>query len=101
MSNATDCFAARRARVREKMGADSALVLAASPELHVGPDTELRYVVDADLYYLTGYTEPEAVCVLTADAFVMFVRPRDVERELWTGVRGGVEAAQSDFGASA
>ena len=98
-------FAERRARVREQLGARAGaravLVLAASPEVHVGPDAELRYVVDSELYYLTGYTEPEAVLVLSSavDGYTLFVRPRDRERELWTGVRGGLEAATVEFGA--
>jgi Xaa-Pro aminopeptidase len=102
---ANDVFAARRRRVLEMLGDTGALVLAASPELIVGRDTELRYVVDAELFYLTGYTEPEAVLVLNPasadEPFTMFVRPRDPARELWTGARGGIEAAREHFGASA
>lgn len=77
-------------------------MLAAAPELVVGGDSDVRYVPSADLYYLTGYTEPGAVLVLcpSADApFTLFVRPRDADRELWTGTRGGVEAARDVFGA--
>ena len=96
-------FAARRAALLEKLGPHAVLVLAAAPEIVVGRDTELRYVADAELFYLTGYTEPEAVLVLgprSAEApFVLFVRPRDAARELWTGARGGEEAARSLFGA--
>ena len=103
MSKAAD-HAARRARVLAALG-DNALILGAAPEVVVGRDTELRYVVDSDLYYLTGYTEPQAVLVLTpghdAGAFHMFVRPRDPQRELWAGVRGGVDAARTQFGADA
>ena len=100
----SDVFATRRARVLSALGADGALVVAASPELVIGADTEVRYVASSDLYYLTGYTEPEAVLVLcpSADsACTMFVRPRDPDRELWTGVRGGVEVAREKFGADA
>jgi len=99
----SDVFARRRQAVLEQLGPRAALVLAAAPELIVGRDTELRYVIDAELFYLTGYTEPEAVLVLgPADAeqpFTMFVRPRDATRELWTGRRGGEEAARERFGA--
>lgn len=86
------------------LGSDGALVLAAAPELVIGPDTDVRYVPDGDLYYLTGYSEPEAVLVLCPSAdepFTMFVRPRDAERERWSGERGGVEAARDVFGAGA
>jgi Xaa-Pro aminopeptidase len=78
--------------------------MAAAPELRVGADGELRYLPDADLYYLTGYVEPEAVLVLCPSAespCTLFVRPRDRRRERWTGVRGGVEAAREQFGADA
>jgi Xaa-Pro aminopeptidase len=98
----TQVFADRRRVVLDAIGPQGAMVLAASPELHVGADTELKYVVDADLYYLTGYSEPAAVAILKpADPapFTMFVRPRDRARETWTGRRGGVEAAREVFGA--
>ncbi|HSJ13964.1 MAG TPA: aminopeptidase P N-terminal domain-containing protein [Longimicrobiales bacterium] len=98
-----EVFARRRTRVLAALGPRAALVLSAGPELRAG-DAELRYPVDPDLYYLTGYTEPEAVLVLSpaADApFTLFVRPRDPERELWTGVRGGADAARVEFGADA
>jgi Xaa-Pro aminopeptidase len=97
-------FARRRQRVMERMGPECAMVLAAAPEVVVGRDTEIRYVVDPDLWYLTGYTEPEAVAVLrpgTMDPFVLFVRPRDPDRETWTGPRGGVQAATEVHGADA
>jgi Xaa-Pro aminopeptidase len=55
--------------------------------------------------YLTGFTEPEAVVVLRPDnvgcRFVMFVRPRDPERETWDGRRAGIDGAQARFGADA
>jgi Xaa-Pro aminopeptidase len=35
------------------------------------------------------------------EPFVMFVRPRDPEREIWDGRRAGVEGAVSEYGADA
>jgi Xaa-Pro aminopeptidase len=98
----SDVFAGRRSRVLEQLGEDSVMILAATPELTIGRDTHLRYVVDAELYYLTGYTEPDAVVILSGMSdtpFTMFVRDRDPERELWNGKRGGVAAATESFGA--
>ncbi len=103
-AEAMDIYAARRERVLAALGDDAILVLPAAPELVAGRDTELRYRPDTDLYYLTGYREPEAVLVLAPGAeaaCTLFVRPRDPERELWTGRRGGVEAARERFGAGA
>jgi Xaa-Pro aminopeptidase len=96
-------FAGRRARVFDAMDASSAVVLGAAPELRVGPDTDLKYVADADVWYLTGHPEPETVAVLRRAGddvlFVLFVRPRNAASELWTGARGGVEAAAARYGA--
>ena len=97
-------FRRRRDRVFDALGDRAAMVLPAAPEIVVGRDTDLRYVLDPDLWYLTGYAEPEAVAVLVpgGDApFTLFVRPRDPDRETWTGPRGGVEAATERFGADA
>jgi Xaa-Pro aminopeptidase len=97
-------FARRRQRVLDQLGADGVMVLAAAPEIVVGRDLELRYRVDPDFWYLTGYPEPEAVAVLTGGSnapFTLFVRPRDPDRELWTGPRGGVDAALERYGADA
>ena len=97
-----DVYAQRRERVLEQLAPGGALLLCAAPELLIGRDSHLRYVVDAELFYLTGYTEPEAVLLLdpNGDApFMMFVRARDAERELWQGRRGGVEAAREIFAA--
>lgn len=97
-------FAARRQRVLDALGERGAMVLPAAPEILVGRDLELRYRVDPELWYLTGYPEPEAVAVLRGGAdepFVLFVRPRDEKSETWTGPRGGVAAARERYGADA
>jgi Xaa-Pro aminopeptidase len=97
-------FAARRARVLRELGDNAAMILPAAPEVVVGRDVELRYVVDPDLWYLTGYEEPEAVAVLCPGAehpFTLFVRDRDPARELWTGPREEVEDAGERIGADA
>jgi len=65
-----------------------------------------RYRQDSNFFYLTGFKEPESICVLAPDhrtehKFVLFVRPRDREREIWTGNRVGVEGAKEEYGADA
>lgn len=100
----TDLFRRRRERVLDELGENAAMVLPAAPEVVVGRDVELRYVVDPDLWYLTGYEHPDAVAVLcpSSDApFTLFVRDRDPARELWTGPREDPEAAGERVGADA
>ena len=65
-------------------------------------DVEHAYRADSDLFFLTGFEEPEAVAVLSTageKAFTLFVRARDKEREIWNGRRAGVEGAVKAFGA--
>jgi Xaa-Pro aminopeptidase len=95
---------ARRAEVQRQMRARGAgvMVLPAMPEAMRNWDVEHRYRADSDLFWLTGFEEPEAVIVLAADGdkpFTLFVRPRDAEKETWNGRRAGVEGALDCFGA--
>lgn len=96
-------FAERRRRLAATLGADAIAVFPAAPERTRSNDVEYRYRQQSDFYYLTGFAEPGAVCVLQPGhpdhEYVLFVRPRDRERETWTGRRAGVEGAMIEYGA--
>ena len=68
-------------------------------------DVEHEYRQDSDLYYLTGFEEPNSLAVLVPDhpehRFVLFVQAREREREVWTGWRVGEDGAKSHYGANA
>jgi len=68
-------------------------------------DVEYRYRQDNDFYYLTGFPEPESMCVLlppgVKESFLLFVLPRDPAKETWNGRRYGVDGAKEVFGADA
>jgi Xaa-Pro aminopeptidase len=78
-------------------------IFPAAPAAIRNNDVEHEYRQDTDFYYLTGFEEPGAVAVLAPDhpehRFVMFVQPKDREREVWTGWRAGDEGARRDYGA--
>lgn len=96
-------YAARRRRFLDAMGERAVAVIPAAPVAIRNNDVEHEYRQDSDFYYLTGLDEPQSVLVLsTADpvpSCVLFVRPRNPEREVWDGPRAGVDGAKSDFGA--
>ena len=58
---------------------------------------------DSDFFYLTGFNEADAVAVLAPHhdehRFVLFVQPKDWQKEVWTGYRVGVDAAKERYGA--
>lgn len=65
-------------------------------------DTEYRFRPGSDFWYLTGFAEPESWLLLLPGAdggrSVLFLRERDVQREIWDGKRLGVEAAPEALG---
>ena len=86
----------RRERVLAALG-DGVMILPGGPVRYRSRDTEYRYRPDSELFYLTGVTEPETVAVLRGGAersFVLFVRERSAEGEMWSGERLGPERAQ-------
>ena len=97
-------FAERRRRFMDQMGEGVALLFAA-PEKIRSNDTTYKYRQDSYLYYLTGFNEPGSAAVLIPGhpehEFLMFVRPRDKDMEIWNGRRAGPEGAKEHFGAQA
>ena len=66
--------------------------------------TEYKFRSDSDFYYLTGFEEPNSICVLKKDngacAYIMFVEPNDKDKEIWTGKKAGLEGAKSIYKAN-
>ncbi len=82
------------------------MLLPAADEKARNGDSEYPFRQDSDFLYLTGLEEPQGCALLFAGdgnappRLVLFVRPRDRERETWTGVRAGVEGAVATYGAA-
>lgn len=96
-------YRARRDRVNESIG-NGAVVLFAAPFQFRNNDVEQEWRQDSDFYYLSGFDEPESVLVMRGGSdrrFVLFVRPRDPDRETWDGPRAGTVGAVEEFGADA
>lgn len=92
----------RRRQLMRLAGDDAILVLASAPERIRSRDTHYSYRPDSDLWYLTGFAEPESVLVLvpgrTHGEALMFCRERDPEREGWDGPRVGPDGAVEALG---
>ncbi|UHQ24141.1 aminopeptidase P N-terminal domain-containing protein [Lysobacter sp. 5GHs7-4] len=95
-------YARRRKQLMRMAGDDAILVLPSANELIRSRDTHYPYRQDSDLWYLTGFPEPEAVLVLVPGRkhgeTLLFCRERDLEREGWDGPRFGPEGAVEAFG---
>ena len=91
-------LAERRRRFQSQLGEGVAIVPGAHGRTR-SHDTEYPFRQDSDLWYLTGWEQPEAVAVSTQSRFTFFVQPRDPVMETWNGRRPGTEGAVSRFGA--
>ena len=97
-------YADRRARLLAHLEPGSVAVIGTAPEVTRNADTEYPYRHDSSFYYLTGFTEPEAVLVLLAPRgaapaqSILFCREKHPESEIWDGYRYGPEAARDAFG---
>ncbi|HPU19232.1 MAG TPA: aminopeptidase P N-terminal domain-containing protein [Alicycliphilus sp.] len=95
----TSIYAQRRARLAAQLGAGGIAILPTAPERPRNRDSDYLYRHDSYFYYLTGFTEPGAWLVLTAEGqATLFCQPKDLEREIWDGYRLGPEAAVAQLG---
>ncbi len=107
MDHDSSLYAARRARVFEAMErlGGGVLLLPAAEEKIRNADNDYPFRQDSDFAWLTGFEEPQGCAVLSARPgerrFLLFVRPRDKEKEIWNGRRLGVEGATAVLGADA
>ncbi|HEX6240455.1 MAG TPA: aminopeptidase P N-terminal domain-containing protein [Polyangiales bacterium] len=104
MSLEPQIFVQRRQALLDSMG-PGVMVLPAPPTFIRNNDVEHEYRQGSDLYYLSGFEEPESVLVLSnthaTQRAVLFLRERDPERETWDGPRLGVERAVQALGIDA
>ncbi|MGI0481175.1 aminopeptidase P N-terminal domain-containing protein [Geminocystis sp. CENA526] len=92
----------RRQKFMQVIGKGVA-VFRSAPQAVMHNDVEYVYRQDSDFYYLTGFNESEAVAVFAPNheehQFILFVQPKDLASEIWTGYRVGVEGAKDIYGA--
>lgn len=92
-------FKERRQKLAE-LTAGSAVIVASPEEKVRNGSVHFPFRQDSNLYYLTGFEEPESVLVFRpgmSPETVMFVRKKNPERETWDGFRFGPEAVESQF----
>ncbi len=88
-----------------QMEPNSVAIIFSAPEILRNADTDYEFRQDSDFYALTQLNEPESVAVISPShdqhKYVLFVRPRNKEMEIWNGLRAGIEGAISEYGADA
>ena len=100
-SISTSEYAQRRQQLMQRMTPNSIAILPAAAISTRNNSVEYPYRQDSDFFYLSGFSEPEAVLVLIPKRehgeFILFCRERNPERELWDGLRAGQEGAIANY----
>ena len=99
-----DVHTQRRAAVAKALqsAGGGIAILPTAPEAPRNRDSDYAYRHDSYFYYLTGFTEPGAWLAIDASGHsTLFCRPKDMEREIWDGLRLGPDAAPEKLGVQA
>jgi Xaa-Pro aminopeptidase len=101
---AVNDFIARREHFLANMPSNSIALFPAGKEVTRSNDTEYAFCQDKNFYYLTGFTEPDAVLLMlsvtktAAAQAILFCRDKDPLQEIWHGRRIGFECAEQTYG---
>ena len=102
LTPSTSMYAQRRAALAKQLGPGGLAIVPTAPERPRNRDSDFLYRHDSYFYYLTGFTEPNAWLVLKGDgSSTLFCNPKDLEREIWDGIRLGPDAAPAALGLDA
>jgi len=97
-------FRDHRKRLLATLQEDEAVLVFGSPTRRRNGDSDYRYRPSSDLFWLSGWEDPNCAVFVrpgVEESFVLFVEPRDPEREVWDGRRPGPEGAIETYGADA
>ena len=104
MSTSPTIYARRRAAVARalKAAGGGVALLPTAPEQSRNRDSHYLYRHDSYFYYLTGFDEPESWLLIDASGkSTLLCRPKNLEREIWDGIRLGPKAAPAALGVDA
>ncbi|MFT3822971.1 MAG: aminopeptidase P N-terminal domain-containing protein [Chitinophagaceae bacterium] len=100
--------AARRDSLRALMPDSSVVMVLAYPTRNFSNDVDYVYHPNPDIYYFSGYKEPESLLLIFKEPQkaedgstykeIIFVQKRNALAEQWTGRRLGVEGVQEQLG---
>ena len=98
----TNIYKTRREKLIKALGRGVAILKGAPEQIRTN-DTEYPYRQDSDFFYLTGYADPGAACIINPNdsdhPFTLFVLPQDPKKEVWTGWRLSFKETVKVYGA--
>lgn len=94
-------FKKRRKQLMQRVGQGNIALLVSSPTKIRNRDVHYPFRQDSDFYYLTGFSEPDALAVFipgrSQGEYILFCREYDKTKALWEGAHAGLEGATGYF----
>ena len=89
----------RQKRLLSQLAKNALVIVSTNPEQWRNGDVHYPFRPHSDFWYLTGFTEPEAVAVFSKEGYSIFLRDHNPMREIWDGKRLGVANAPQTLNA--
>ena len=83
----------RRKELLSKLDDNAVVIVSTNSEQKRNSDVNYPFRPDSSFWYLTGFIEPDAIAVFSKNNYTIFLKPKDVTKEIWNGLRLGVEMA--------
>ena len=83
----------RRKELLSKLDDNAVVIVTTNSEQKRNSDVNYPFRPDSNFWYLTGFIEPDAIAVFSKNNYTIFLKPKDVTKEIWNGLRLGVEMA--------
>jgi Xaa-Pro aminopeptidase len=94
-------FKKRRKQLMQRIGKGNIALLGSSSTKIRNRDVQYPFRQDSDFYYLTGFSEPDALAVFIPGReqgeYILFCREFDEAKALWEGAHAGLEGATKQF----
>ncbi len=91
----------RRKSLARKLGKNGIAFISGARAQTRNNDVEYPFRQTSNMLYLTNFSEPDALLVITGGKHgksVLFARPKDATKEIWTGKRLGQDGAINTLG---
>ena len=83
----------RRQELLRRLSDNAVVIVSSNSEQKRNSDVNYPFRPDSSFWYLTGFTEPDAIAIFSNNNYSIFLRPKDKTKEIWNGKRLGVKAA--------
>jgi Xaa-Pro aminopeptidase len=94
-------FKKRRKLLMQRIGTGNIALLGSSSTKIRNRDVHYPFRQDSDFYYLTGFSEPDALAVFIPGReqgeYILFCREFDEAKALWEGAHAGLEGATGHY----